>query len=225
MRTIPKHKYLEAAQKFHWATKEHFILWMTGELKRHRRTETMLPRLVEKGKLVSKWYTDEIFGRRKVYTVPRRKNDDKFEHGLACTEGLVRCYLSEPSYVYPEHKFRGFGNVPEWGIQYKSKMVLYEHCTYSNFKHGEVKKKVQKYMDTLYDIEDEFRSLAIVIFVIDDTEQEVQNWVWRWMPMGEEYFFTDYENFLKIPIGMQYDAPIYIWGEDGKKYALRRKNA
>src|SRR5215211_6810238 len=65
--TIPIDRYIEAAQVFHWFTKEHIILWFLGALKRHRRTESVLLRLVRKGKLRSVKY-----GKRLVYTVPRR---------------------------------------------------------------------------------------------------------------------------------------------------------
>src|SRR5215211_329671 len=103
--TIPIDRYIEAAQVFHWFTKEHIILWFLGILVRHRRTESVLLRLVQKGKLRS-----VKFGKRLVYTVPRRtkgkmpvllKEESDYEpnvtegaiagrnkilHGLACTE-------------------------------------------------------------------------------------------------------------------------------------------
>ena len=222
MHTISKHIYLEAGQKFHWATKEHFILWLTGERKRHRRTEMMLPRLVRKGKLVAR-----NFERKIIYTVPRRKNDDKVEHGLACTEGLVRFYRSKPGVVIPEQKFRsrGYGIVPEWGIKYDGKILLYEYCTYDNFKRGEVKGKITRYNRNLPNIENKFKSSAIVVFVIDDTRMEVDRWVQERMPVGEQFFFTDYDTFLKSVYGEQLIDPIYIWGEDGWPYPLEGENA
>lgn len=111
--TIPIDRYIEAAQVFHWFTKEHIILWLLGFLKRHRRTESVLLRLVRKGKLHSL-----KFGKRLIYIVPRKtkgklpvllkekpgyepkrteaaiKQKNKIEHGLACTECLVRFFLS-----------------------------------------------------------------------------------------------------------------------------------
>lgn len=229
MRTIPKHMYLEAAQKFHWATHEHFVLWMTGDLKRHRRTETMLPRLVEMGKLIARNY-----GRKVIYTVPRRKNDNDVEHGLACTEGLVRCYISQPGIVYPEHKFRRKGNlvVPEWGIKNDiGNMLLFEYCTYSNFKHGEVKSKVTRYTNRLSRIEKQFKSKSFVLFVIDIDRYEVLKWVDENKPVGDSsvfpdydpFFFTDYDTFLKSEIGGQLYDSIYINGDDGYAYPLRRR--
>src|SRR5688500_6297180 len=112
--TIPIDKYIEAAQVFHWFSKEHIILWLLGFLKRHRRTESVLLKLVRKGKLRS-----VKFGKRLVYTVPRRTKGklpsllkekpgyepkvteaaiagrNKIVHGLGCTECLVRFYRSK----------------------------------------------------------------------------------------------------------------------------------
>ena len=113
-KTIPIERYIEAAQVFHWATNEHFILWFNGCLVRHRRTESVLQRLVQQGKLRS-----VRFGKRLIYTVPRRTKGkvptvpnenvryeagkseqavsgrNKIVHGLACTEGLVRFWRSD----------------------------------------------------------------------------------------------------------------------------------
>src|SRR5258707_14355714 len=65
--TIPMDRYIEAAQVFHWATKEHFSLWVTGRLDRHRRTESGLYNLVLKDRLRC-----VRVGQRLVYTDPRR---------------------------------------------------------------------------------------------------------------------------------------------------------
>jgi hypothetical protein len=137
-KTIPIQRYLEAAQVFHWATIEHFILWFSGVRMRHRRTECVLRKLVQKGKLRS-----VRFGKRLVYTVPRRskgrkpvitkekatyepgKNEkaiagrNKIVHGLACTEALVRFWRSDMTgEIIAERFFYGSGAVPEWGIRY-----------------------------------------------------------------------------------------------------------
>ena len=221
MHTIPLHQYLEAAQKFHWATKEHYIRWF-GKTGRHRRTETMLYHLVERNKLVARHY-----GRPLIYTVPRRKNDDKFEHGLACTEGLVRFWNSKKGEVIPEQKFksRGYRIVPEWGIKYDGKLLLYEFCTFDNFKRGKVKSKVTMYSNNLINIENNFNAEGLVIFVIDADRWTVDGWVQENMPVGYPFFFTDYGTFLKSPKGEQLIEPIYIWGEDGFPYPLEGENA
>src|SRR5512141_2425552 len=94
---IPLNAYLDAASVFHWATKRHYQLWFTGQARtRHRRTESVLRRLTQSGKLRAVYY-----GKKLIYAVPRRskgtKNDEfaglsKVVHGLACTECLVRFY-------------------------------------------------------------------------------------------------------------------------------------
>ena len=115
--TIPKRDYIKTAQLFHWATALHFIMWFTGLFKRHKRTEVILPRLVKKGKL-----TVAKYGKKNVYSVPRRNKKringknyyPLFEHGIGCTEGLVRFFRADPNMiVIPERKLRGFGVVPE----------------------------------------------------------------------------------------------------------------
>ena len=189
MRTISGYEYLEAAQKFHWAKKEHYIRWF-GKEGRHRRTETMLHRLVGKGKLVARNY-----GRPLIYTVPRRKNDDKIEHGLACTEGLVRFWNSRKGEVIPEHKFRRNKIVPEWGIKYDGKILLYEFCTHDNYKRGKVKLKVTGYANYLYNIESQFKAEAIVLFVIDADRWAVDGWVQENMPVGEQFFLLIMKTF------------------------------
>ena len=159
--TIPIDRYMEAAQEFHWATKEHFSLWFTGRLDRHRRTESVLYKLVQRDRLRC-----VRFGKRLVYTVPRRtkgtvptlaKEKTRYEagasekamtgrnkivHGLACTEALVRLYRSRADgEIIAERYFYGLGAVPEWGIRYPNKkMLLFEFCTESNFKFSNMMK-------------------------------------------------------------------------------------
>lgn len=197
--TIPINRYLEAAQVFHWATKEHFILWFTGSLKRHRRTESVLHKLVQKDKLRC-----VRFGKRLIYTVPRRTKGkaptvfeeksayaagesenaiagkNKIVHGLACTEGLVRFWRSRmDGEIIAERFFYGLGAVPEWGIRYpKGKMLLFEFCTESNFYFsGNMKGKLEAYGKHLETIENKFASQALVLFVIDVERDKVERFV------------------------------------------------
>jgi len=197
--TIPIDWYMEAAQVFHWATKEHFILWFTGGTKRHRRTESTLHRLVQKDRLRC-----VRFGKRLVYTVPRRtkgkiptlaKEKSKYEagrsekaingrnkivHGLACTEALVRCYRSgSDGEIIAERYFYGLGAVPEWGIKYPNKtMLLFEFCTESNFDFSNMMKgKINAYRKYLEKIEEKFASKGIVLFVIDVPRERVERFV------------------------------------------------
>ena len=227
MRTISKDDYIRASQVFHWATKEHFTTWFTGKIERHGRTEVMLPRLVSKGKLTNAWYKHQL-----VYCAPRR-NKKKiagvdyyplFEHGLACTEGLVRFWRSDMNgLIIPVRYFRGFGMVPEWGIKYPNgKLLLYEFSTYDNANRPrELKSKLTRYNKDLHLIEDVFKGFAIVVFVLAVSKEKVDHFLREVMPAGERIFFTDYASFKTVPIGAQLTAPIYRWAEDGKEYSLK----
>ena len=214
---ITQKEYLIASQVFHWATKEHYGMWFTGKMVRHRRTEAMLPRLVKKGRLVAKRY-----GKRLVYAAPRITNQVNVEHGLGCTEGLVRMWRSRTdATIIPERFFRGFGSVPEWGLLYPNgKLLLYEHCTADNFERRHVvKTKITNYQEHLPAIEEHFKGEAIVLFVIMASQEKVEGFVANIKVVGP-FFFTDYPSFISVPVGKQLYTPIYAWGEDGQVYAL-----
>jgi hypothetical protein len=218
--SIRKTEYLAAGQFFHWATVEHYRLWFTGNAKRHKRTEIMLPRLVRERKLNAVHH-----GRKLAYAVPRiTKGANLFvEHGLACTEGLVRIWRSRmEGTIIPERHFRGMGIVPEWGIVYPNdRMILYEFCSADNFYRARlVEGKITRYRQLLSQIESRFRAEGLVLFVIDVLPQDVERLVKRLQPRGP-FFFTDYATFRAVPIGRQLAAPIYLWGEDGKRYPLK----
>jgi len=217
---IRRDAYLRAAQLFHWATRDHYVEWFTGEVKRHRRTEVMLPRLVKQGKLRVKKY-----GKKYVYSAPRRVKGMKkplIYHGLGCTEGLIRmAWSNRDCTIIPERMFKGMGNVPEWGIRYNhGKLLLYEFSTRSNFELGVVMNKVKRYQATLPSIEGRFKGEALVLFVVDVERDRLQTYIEKKHPDGP-YFFVDYETFTSVPLGKQLDAKIYLWGEDGQPYSLK----
>jgi hypothetical protein len=220
MRTISKKEYLKAAQLFNWAKREHYVIWFTGEDKRHKRTEVMLPRLVKKGKLQSIKY-----GNRLIYCAkgknrkPKDKYSESIEHGLACTEGLVRFWRSNMNgQIVPERYFRGLSCIPEWGIRYPNKkMLLYEFCTYDNF-YQRLRYKTSRYESYVYLIEEAFGCDAVVLFVCDVDRQFVMNFIEKYKPA---FWFTDYETFKKVPIGEQLLSPIYIWGVRGNEDSLK----
>jgi hypothetical protein len=64
MHTISIEEYMKWGQKIYWATQEHYKLLLGGNSARHRRTEQMLPRMVKKGKLVSRRW-----GKKLAYAV------------------------------------------------------------------------------------------------------------------------------------------------------------
>lgn len=262
--TIPIYRYLEAAQVFHWFTKEHITLWFLGFLTRHRRTEDVLPILVQKGKLRSL-----KFGKKLVYIAPRRTKGklpvllkekpgyeprvteaaitqkNKIEHGLGCTECLMRFFLSRmDGEIIAERFFYGLGVVPEWGIRYPNgKLLLLEYSTEDNFLRSNLMKaKINAYLRHLEKIEEKFEAKAIVLFVIDVSRVKVEgfvNMVKREDGSGaadapaalyegdrfplNPFYFTDYKTFLGIPIGQQLAAPIYFW-IDGKEYPLKKND-
>ena len=215
--TIGKDQYLKAAQLFYWATVAQYAAWFTGSYARHYRSEVMLKRLAQEGKL--RTYQGSKFSPI-YYAAPRVKNTE-IAHGVACTEGLVRFFRSDPSgIVIPSRHFRGLGNVPEWGIQYASgSLLLYEFCTADNFRRV-LKTKLRKYQGNLAKIEEKFKARAVVVFVCDVTRARVKSFIERCGPSGEAFFFTDYAAFKAVVLGQQLTAQIYLW-EDGKEYPLR----
>lgn len=238
--TIPIDSYIRASQVFHWATKRHYQLWFTGQdKKRHRRSESVLLRLVKKGKLRSVQY-----GSKLIYTIPKKGRMDEFAgltkvvHGLACTECLVRFWRSNMNgIVVPERFFFSLGSVPEWGIIYPNgKMLLFEFSTKSNFFFsGMMKAKLASYSKHLEKIEEKFNAKAVVVFVLDIPRSTAERYVGslngmsaRSAPLRLEgdtfpldpFFFTDYDTFKDVPIGNQLYTPIYIWGVDSKQYKL-----
>ncbi len=229
MRTIPKEKYLELSQVFHWATKQHYVLMLTGRVERHRRTETMLPRLVTRGRLTATYY-----GKKLVYCALRKnrkriagsKYYPTIEHGLACTEALVRFSVSDPNCVLiAERYLRGHNIVPEWAILYPNKrLMLFEFCTKDNFKRRAIfKSKITRYQNNLDDLIIKFAEDGFVLFVIDALREEIVEFL-KHTSTGEKFMFCDYKTFLSVPYGKQITEPIYIWGGDSKSYPLRRND-
>jgi hypothetical protein len=220
--SLSQKRYLQAAQVFHWATQEHFTLWFTGSTKRSKRTEAILPRLVKKGALVSTKH-----GKRLVYACPRRARRPgyfmKVEHGLGCTEGLIRFWWSDMrSEIIEERFFYGCGSVPEWGLRYDSgKMILYEYCTEDNFFRSNVmRSKLAAYRQSLDTINRKFNREGIIVFVCDVPREKVVSFIEKIQPAFLPVFFTDVYTFSQVPIGRQLAAPIYLWGEDGQPYPL-----
>jgi hypothetical protein len=144
--------------------------------------------------------------------------------------------------VIAERFFYGLGLVPEWGIRYPNgMMLLFEFCTKSNFMFSRMMiAKIMAYLRNLGKIEDKFQAKAIVVFVIDVPRATVERFVGSLkrevgsvaaddasalyegdsFPLNP-FFFTDYETFLKVPLGKQLYEPIYFW-RDGKQYPLSK---
>lgn len=234
---IGSESYLDALRVFHWATKRHFQIWFTGkETKRHGRSEKVLPRLSRRGKARVARYNRNL-----IYALPRKTKFEglwRVEHGLACTECLVRFYRANTDgEAIAERFFKGFGSVPEWGIRYPNgKMLLFEFSTKTDFTYpGRMFGKLSAYKRHLSDIEEAFQAKAVVVFVFDVPREKVKKFVdalnGRTAPTAaprpldegtdspNPFFFTDYKTFLSVPLGEALKAPIYFW-TDGKEYSL-----
>jgi hypothetical protein len=238
--SISQQKYLEASQLFHWATIDHFNIWLYGSPERSRRSEVILPLLSRK------WDNPDTrkrslfsttFGKRKVYTCPRRVTRYtselgitlKIAHGLGVTECLVRLWRSNMKATVIEERFfygSKCGSIPDIGLKYPSgKMILVEFTTKSNFERwGNIKNKLSHYRSNLWRIDEKFSSSSIILFVVDIPRDKLQKYLMEITPAGLPVFFVDFDSFTSIPIGEQLSAPIYIWGEDGNSYPLT-KNA
>lgn len=213
MRTIPAKKYIQWSQLLDWAGSEHYRVLFTGSAERHRRTEVMLPRLVNKGKL-----RVQNYGAKRVYIAPKFKKlprVENIEHGLGVTEGLVRLWRSDmAAEIIPSRFFRGMGSIPEWGMRINNSLILYEFCTRSNY-YSRLRKKIEAYDKNLDKIEDKFGK-AFVLFVCDVDREYVK----KFEPKPDWALFTDYKTFKGVPIGEQLTSPIYIW-VDGRELPLR----
>jgi hypothetical protein len=241
---IPLEEYLDAAEKFHWATKGDYLRWLTGEEPtRHRRTERFLKRLVDKKILKAIRY-----GNMLIYTKAKGNEIVEVEwqmqkvyHGLACTKCLVRTFRSDMSgFVIPERDFYGIGCNPEWGITYPNGTgLLFEFSTATDFKFtGRMNGKLNAYRRHFEKFEEKLGVKPVVLFVLDVPRDVVKRYVGS---LGgddgsaggfaassggdrfpsDPFFFTDYQTFLSVPFGQQLTAPIYIWF-DGKEYPLKK---
>jgi hypothetical protein len=202
-------EYLAWAEVLDWFVRELITLIFYGKLIRDGRTERILKKFRSKGRLRSVWYDGRwVYSARRINRRQYDQIPDHIYHGLGCSEGLVRFYLSDPgAIIIPERKFKNLGYRPEWGMILSSGMtLLYEFCTADNVRRS-LKHKLQTYQD--------LPANQAVLFVLDIVREHLST------VMSGPYFFVDYETFKKVPYGEQLTAPIYIWGDNGKTLALR----
>jgi hypothetical protein len=150
--TLTQKEYLEVAEYFLWALSVHFTVWFTGSWKRWKRTEYNLPRMVKKGALKTAKY-----GTRLAYTLPGRRAEytQDIDHGIICTESLLRFKLSQPGEIISERFFRSlsFEAVPEWGVIYPSgNMLLFEYSTSDNCRRSRVMRKKLTNIEAVLDL-------------------------------------------------------------------------
>jgi hypothetical protein len=217
-------RYLEVSQWFHWATKEHYVMWFTGSTERHRRTEVVLPRLVKKyenPKTRNRSLYATKYGKRLIYICPRKKRKGdilyKIDHGLGCTECMVRFYRANTtSKIIEERKFFGCGSIPDFGIQYSKATLLVEYSSRDNFyQHNVIKNKLSAYRHNLWKIEERFKTNGIIIFVIDIPRERLERFIGEMKPIDLPVFFVDFESFKSVDLGKQLSAEIYYFGGDG----------
>lgn len=208
---ITQEVYLKLAQVFDWASKEHYILWFTGQVDRHRRTEVMLPRLVRTGKLtVTKYH------HKNVYAAPRLTKGQiwNIEHGLGVTEGMVRLIISDrkveiiPERWFPKHRYKIH---PDFGLKYPESTLFFEFCTRDNaMRLWNIRSKIKRYQDLS----------GIVLFVLDIEREKVVDLAGKLLS-GGAFWFIDYATFKNAPFGEQLTFPYYINGGKGDVLPLK----
>ena len=216
--SITKRNFLKKSQVFHFFTRTQAVRFFKGHSGQDKRIQVLLPHSERKGKLKARWYQG-----RKVYVVPR-KGRLNIDHGLACTECLVRIWRARPyGEVYPEKDFKTYPMVPEWAIRYPNeRMLLFEFSTADNSnRYALMKKKVDKYIENLHLIENDYQAKCTVLFVMDISKVKVEKFVEGIIP-ADALFFINYRTFLTIHSNEVLTAPVYIWGGDGKTYPLSR---
>jgi hypothetical protein len=245
--TIPVEYYLDALAVLPYATKEQINLLLKGSTARLSRTEIVLPRLTERHRIEAIAVGKKLVYALRRNVRGMDLNDPgiypKLVHGVACSEIIVRFWRAKvEGEIIAERFFYGCGVVPEAGIRYADgKMLVFEFSTKSNFRYtGLMNGKINAYRRNLEKIEEEFQAKSIVVFVLDVPRITVERYVGSLkrnvgsVADGESsapsegdgfpsdpFYFVDYETFLKVPIGDQLKAPIYLW-MDGREYPLTK---
>lgn len=220
MRTLtPTQKeFRKVAEYFLWAEAKHFTYFFTGQWKRWKRTEYNLPKMVEKGALTAVRY-----GKNLVYSVGSKRagNTSDIEHGLICTESLLRFRDSKHGEFISESFFRtlNFGSVPEWGVIYNNTLLVFEYGTADNFRRTLLmKKKLAQYKTAVPRFDDYFEKKTIVLFVFDAERYRVKYFSERY-GKDARFYFCDLASFRDAHFGEQLTTPIYFW-MDGGSYSL-----
>ena len=219
--TDHKKEILNAARFLLWFTRLDLAEFLTGERKRVKFIEYYLPKLVEEGRLFVGRYR-----KNNVYTIRNKKSDSPsdIEHGLTCTEILLRILRSYDGYELVSERFfksKNLGVVPEWAIIFPTGAMMMLECSMAgNFGRTKLmREKVRRYQINLDRIEKDFNKWGIILFVFDAPRYKVSSFVDQYSPKDDAFYFVDLYSFLDVD-GKQLSAPIYICGEDGKQYPL-----
>lgn len=194
-----------------YATWSILVLFFAGEERRIKALEKLLPLLEREGRLFSERYEG-----KKVYSIPRRQKGKPVSivHEVACALILVllwRCRMEEGEIV-PERAFRGFGIVPESGLRYskeRNTMLIFEYCTYKNFKHGGVmKSKITRYIKYLPKMEARFGRKITVLFVLDIERSQVKRYVNRMEKKFTEVNASGFDGSWEREVGSVADSDV-----------------
>jgi hypothetical protein len=200
-------RFRELSQAFWVAFEDHYTLTLTGSLHRLYRSGFVLRKLVKEGTLLSGWW-----GRKKVFACKRRNRFEdeiplaKVPHGLACTEILIRLYLSKHGVMLSDADFSGQAFIPDGGIRYDDgSRILFEYSTKDNFSRKKLMEgKLADYND--------HGGQTIVLFVLQTSREKVEAFV---KDHPSPIWFCDLDTFLKQEYPKQLQSPIYIWGGSG----------
>jgi hypothetical protein len=210
---------VEILEYTQWATKRQLQIWDRGFAKaRYGTVDRALERLIKKGS-VRAAPTEE--GNTKAYGLSRKTKGDpstwNVHHWLGATEVLMRLYRAERDCeIIPESDFRGFGSIPEWGINYHNTLILGEFSTKTDtlFKN-KIPPKLMAYGKNLERIEQAYGASAMVVFVLDIKREQLRHKLTIWQPDGP-YYLIDYKTFCEIPIGEALTTKKYfnVYGEE-----------
>jgi hypothetical protein len=184
---------------------------------RLKMVEYWLPRLVKRRKLKArkiKGHANKLF-----YALPGTdgRNVSKMEHGLKCTEALIRFHLSEPGEYISERDFRAmrFKPVPEFAVRYgpiHPTILLFEYSTADNFRRKSmIDKKIRSYVRSLDKFEKEFDASPLLVYVIDAADWQVEKLARKWA--RKSFYFASEADFYSGSYEQQLDRPIYRWGD------------
>jgi hypothetical protein len=211
---------IKAAEILPMAEARDFIIFITGKDKRYRAVEYNLPVLTKKKNVLIRVRN----GRRGYIYKLRGKGGiqkEKIYHDLTSTRALLRFKTSKEGVFFGERFFKEARvyPLPEWAVLYDNVLFLFEFSTANNFKRTDLmREKVAQYLRSYDEMKDYFSAEPITIFLLEAPIFRVEAFAKE--HDYEQFYYTDIESFFSVGRGDQLDAPIYIWGGDGRSYSL-----
>jgi hypothetical protein len=109
--------------------------------------------------------------------------------------------------------------VPEWGVIYDGKILLFEYSTADNFRRTMLmKKKVAQYIESIPRFKSYFGKEVVVLFVFAGERYKVKYFCEKY-GQHPKFYFCDLASFFDVELGGQLSTPIYYW-KDGRSYPL-----